>query len=127
MSDGIWENSPAMNKYWKFSNVVQKNGEKVFLAIDKAYQNDYSEVNGFQGMDEKMIKVFFAKKVKQIAKTELGDDDIGEWKRDNLNQSTYLSYGDDITIQDAYFVYEHLLGRSGFQKKYPQEVCDEFI
>ena len=127
MSDGIWGDSEEMAKYWSFSRVVKKNGERVFLVIDKSYRNYYSEVNGFLGMNEKMIKVFFAEKVKQIAETEISDDDIGEWKRDNLNQSTYLSYYEDITIQDAYFVYENLLGRSGFQKKYPQEVCDAFI
>ena len=131
MSDGIWENSKTMEKYWPFANVIKKNGERIFLEIIKTPfrpNTNMDTSNGFYDMDENMIKVFFAKKVKQIAKTELNDADIGEWKRDNLNQSTYLSsYDEDITIQDAYFVYEHLLGRSGFQKKYPQEVCDEFI
>ena len=133
MSDGMWENSPAMEHYWRFINVENVGGELAFV-VDKARGewgagsrpgNNHFTENYFMtklGGKADAIKQFMAKKLKAIAKEEIKDenDPLG-WYRNNEMESGYLAG----TISDVYFVYETLLGRSGFQRKYPRFVVDE--
>ena len=117
MSDGIWENSKSMDKYWMFASIERDlDGENIIEISDttgKPYCNRYV-YNGFAGMSDDQIREFFAKKIKQIAKIELKDNDkTTEWKRDNTEFKTcYLSYDEEISIADAYLCYEFLLGRN---------------
>lgn len=76
-------------------------------------------------MDEKKIKEFMGKKVKEVAKEELKDyPKLGDWKRDNMSISIYLSHSSKVTFQEIYFVYETLIGRTGYERKYPRDVAD---
>ena len=133
MSDGMWENSPAMEHYWKFIN-VEKIGKELAFVVNRARgeweagsrpgHNHFTE-NYFitkLGGQEDAIKQFMAKKLKAIAKEEIKDkhDPIG-WDRNNEMESGYLTG----TISDVYFVYETLLGKSGYQRKYPRFRVDE--
>ena len=117
MSDGIWENSKSMDKYWMFASIERDvDGENVIeisAATGKPYCNRYV-YNGFADMSDDQIREFFAKKIKQIAKIELKDNDkTTEWKRNNTEfKSCYLNYNEDISIADAYLCYEFLLGRN---------------
>ena len=117
MSDGIWENSKSMDKYWMFASIERDiDGENVIeisAAAGKPYCNRYV-YNGFANMSDDQIREFFAKKIKQIAKIELKDNDkTSEWKRNNTEFKTcYLSYDEEISIADAYLCYEFLLGRN---------------
>ena len=117
MSDGIWENSKSMDKYWMFASIERDiDGENVIeisAAAGKPYCNRYV-YNGFANMSDDQIREFFAKKIKQIAKIELKDNDkTSEWKRNNAEFKTcYLSYDEEISIADAYLCYEFLLGRN---------------
>ena len=117
MSDGIWENSKSMDKYWMFASVERDiDGENVIeinAGTGKPYCNRYV-YNGFANMSDDQIREFFAKKIKQIAKIELKDNDkTSGWKRNNTEfKSCYLNYNEDISIADAYLCYEFLLGRN---------------
>ena len=117
MSDGIWENSKSMDKYWMFASIERDvDGENVIeisAATGKPYCNRYI-YNGFSDMSDDQIREFFAKKIKQIAKIELKDNDkTSGWKRNNTEFKTcYLSYDEEISIADAYLCYEFLLGRN---------------
>lgn len=117
MSDGIWENSKSMDKYWMFASIERDvDGENVIeisAATGKPYCNRYI-YNGFFDMPDDQIREFFAKKIKQIAKIELKDNDkTSGWKRNNTEFKTcYLSYDEEISIADAYLCYEFLLGRN---------------
>ena len=101
MSDGIWENSSRMDRYWRYADIVKEGSE---LAIKISYPNNYE--NGFKGKSENEIKKFFAQKIKQIVKEEELN-----WDRNNEERSAYLDYNSGATVKDAYRVYDKLLGR----------------
>lgn len=101
MSDGIWENSPRMDRYWKYADII-KEGSEIAIKISNP---DYYE-NGFKGKSESEIKKFFAQKVKQIVKKEELN-----WDRNNEERSRYLDRHSGVTVKDAYRVYDKLLGR----------------
>lgn len=101
MSDGIWENSSRMNRYWKYADIIKEGSE---IAIKISYPNSYE--NGFKGKSENEIKKFFAQKIKQIVKEEELN-----WDRNNEERSCYLDRHSGVTVKDAYRVYDKLLGR----------------
>lgn len=117
MSDGTWENSKSMEKYWMFATIERAlDGENIIeigVETGRMYCHRYVN-NGFSKMTDDQIREFFAKKIKQIAKIELKDNDkTTEWKRNNTEfKSCYLNYNEDISIADAYLCYEFLLGRN---------------
>lgn len=135
LSDGIWENSPRMNGYWMFATNKKYNG-KVVLVIDKTpgswwgskspkalgYRYLYKNTsNPYLHMSDEKIKNWFASKVKQIVKIELGDNNFtaGEWNRTNKRELDYLGgYTIPVTVSDAYKVYDILKGRSFSDSKY---------
>lgn len=100
LSDGIWENSRGMEKYWQYADIERK-GSEIYIVVDRD-----SWASGYRGKSDEDIKRYFAQKVKQIVKEE------GlEWSRDNTDVSNYLDYHSGVTVQDAYRVYDKLLGR----------------
>lgn len=140
LSDGIWENSGRMDKYWKFADV---DGTNLDIS-DEMYDNSYSYYrnpvrNGFYGKSEKEIKDWFANKAKQVVKIWADDYGLGDvWDRNNTDVVTYMGgHGvPKITVADVYECYDFLKGRSG--KKYgkvieepidgePYEVIDDVV
>ena len=100
LSDGIWENSRGMEKYWQYADIIKK-GSEIYISV-----NTENYESGYRGKSEQDIKRYFAQKVKQIVKEE------GlEWSRDNTEISYYLARDSEVTVQDAYRVYDKLLGR----------------
>jgi len=124
MSDGMWENSPAMEKYWRFSDIETASDGEILIKIS-AESGKYDKYarkwlsNGFANMSDAEVIKWFAAKVKHIMQTELKDEDIKNgWKRDNATFETqYLSYKETITVRDVYYIYDFLLGRD-VTKKY---------
>ena len=115
LSDGMWENSPGMEKYWRFANVELKGDDVILLIEDDAKPNyNYTRhlFSGFAGKSEQQIKDFFATKLKQVIKQEIEDYGNMAWDRNDKTVSKYLGYDEDITVQDAYKAYEVLKGRS---------------
>lgn len=107
LSDGMWENSPAMAKYWNNAGISEDaaTGEVLIHISDGCF-------SGFCGKSDDEIKNWFADKVKQIVKAEFDNSSIG-WKRNCPEVSDYLSrgYGYLVTIGDAYRAYDILKGR----------------
>lgn len=135
MSDGMWENSPQMEHYWRFINVEKVGSELAFVvdgtqgewgAGSRPGNNHFTE-NYFMtklGGKEDAIKQFMAKKLKAVVKEEIKDNhDMMGWDRNNEHDSIYLAG----TISDCYFVYETLLGRTGYERKYPGFMRDALL
>ena len=101
LADGIWENSPGMSRYWQHMDIDQEGSE----VVAKFDTQDYD--SGFRGKDESQIKKWLANKVKQIVKEEGLD-----WDRNNTKRVSYM-HG-SVTVQDAYRVYDKLLGRKDY-------------
>lgn len=101
LADGIWENSPGMSRFWQYMSIGNEGNE----VVAKFDTNDYS--SGFRGKDELQIKKWLANKVKQIVKEEGLD-----WDRNNTETVSYM-HG-NVTVQDAYRVYDKLLGRKDY-------------
>lgn len=140
LSDGIWENSKGMDKYWTNLDIVKEGPEFVI----KANIGDYS--SGFYQKTDTQVANYVANKIKQIVEkciesgscteeTDTGYKKRGTWDRNCLAKVPYLGYNKDITVKDAYKVYDQLLGR---QQKIENkqineinndniEVGDEFI
>lgn len=120
LSDGIWENSKAMTKYWA-SMYIQDNDIIVCDDFCVSYcKTKYN--NPFLNMADAKIKSWFADKLKAIVKHEEKDSGGKNWwKRDNMQELDYLSsmYKDNdgafktatVTVADAYKVYDNLKER----------------
>lgn len=112
LSDGMWENSPLMDKYWPYIE-IEKRGGKVYLDISDSYRKYEYPRNGFMDMDDATIKTWLAKKLKAVIKEEGLD-----WRRDNAETTDYLSTDwrlpskEEATVADCYYVYEVLRGRN---------------
>lgn len=103
LSDGIWENSRRMEDYWRSLQVISQNDH---ICI-KVYTRGI-----FFGMHNEDIAKWYANKIKQIVKICMKDDMCaGKWERTNTNRCCYLDYYSGVTVQDAYRVYDRLLGR----------------
>ena len=102
LSDGKWENSGAMTKYWRF-------GEVHGTTLEVGTSDPRS---GFYQKSEDWIKNWFASKLKAVVQDEFGNNKEG-WRRDNTAISEYISYHHDVTVADCYECYDFLKGRHG--------------
>ena len=110
LSDGMWENSPSMRKYWRFVEIGRRGGQMVILIDDQSFGS------GFRGRDDVWVRNFFAGKIKQLAFEEV---DSAEWKRTSDLHLSYLSHGKAIvTVSCAYRAYDALRGRKTANKTY---------
>jgi hypothetical protein len=127
LSDGIWENSRAMEKYWWFASAKRADDGEVVVEVEETPRDRKNGVgNGFYGMPAAKVLDFLAGKVKAAAKAEIGDLG-GEWRRDCSRETVYLSrHGGDVTFADVYCVYECLKGR-GVDGKYPAGVAESVV
>src|SRR6185369_5983499 len=115
LSDGKWENTPVMAKYWRNAEIKEENGNIVILIKD-------GWDSGFNGKDEAWVKTWFAGKIKEIVYDEFGGD---RWSRTDTRPSDYLGRSDrPITVSDAYRAYETLKGRS-LKNKYAEPATAE--
>jgi hypothetical protein len=106
MSDGIWENTRSMEKYWKSLRYdVDPAG---YIIIEDRHYVCSNPVD------------FFANKIKQIVKIEADDNPrYGiQWSRSCSAATTYLNYHENITIGDCYELYERLKGRDTTKYSY---------
>ncbi len=128
LSDGIWENSPRMDRYWRFLDVDTDKG-----IVEVSEQRDESHCvwrcrngvqykalawveNGFYGKSLEEVGTFLATKLRTIVKvfcTDNGLENKAEWNKDNTRICRYLyGYVDgkcvDITIGEAYRAYKEL-------------------
>lgn len=111
LSDGMWENSNVAECYWPYIDIKIENGEVVLHISNDYYRGEYPN-NRFLKMTDDEIKIWLAKKIKQVIKEEGLD-----WKRDNTEETDYLDTswrkgGKTSTVADCYYVYEVLKGRN---------------
>jgi len=97
LSDGLWENSSCMEKYWKNSKIEIDDGE-IFINVGDSFNCPFND------MADKEVKAWFAKKIKQVVKYF-----EQPWKRDCRNQVD--GFSDSLTVADIYRVYDTLLER----------------
>lgn len=106
LSDGKWENSPAMNKYWQHADIMVKN-DQVVIEISDDWNGETS--SGFQDMTADQIRNWFAAKIKAVVYDEMNGI---QWSRDDEALLDYLSRSDcNVTVADAYRAYDILKGR----------------
>ena len=105
MSDGIWENTRSMEKYWK-SLAVTTSPDGYIIINDRNFVcNDPVD--------------FMANKIKQVIKIEIDDGRTGmHWDRMCAVTTHYLNYYEQITVGDCYMLYELLKGRSASKHSY---------
>ena len=129
LSDGMWENSRAMEHYWPFASIKSDENDDVYIVIHKpGSKNTYREnnncVNWFVSPwkalkgDHTSIKQWFADKIKKIVAEERKDEpgrDL-KFKADNNTTLNYMSSYDKednyraMTVAEAYSVYKVLKG-----------------
>ena len=120
LSDGMWENSPRMDGYWRFSSILEQDG-KIFIQISNLTREIVPEKrynlatrrfktrnkiipNLFSKMTDEKVKNWFANKIKAIVKEEYPTG----WGKSEDICLEYLSYKETITPMDALTVYNTL-------------------
>lgn len=120
LSDGMWENSRAMEKYWNAMTFSQDEKGGVELRYASSYtekrqkwtryglQNVYDyKYSGYNGMSSRDARDFFAKKIKQVVDSERKHyPETGKWSADNHNKLEFMHEG--VTVADAYSLYKRL-------------------
>lgn len=117
LSDGIWENTPSMEKYWRFIDVEFLHGEVVIQVSSEGTEMIKSGSgrrpkfidNAFYGKSDDEIKKWVATKIKTVVKEEEKDSGTKLWDRNCDVDLDYMYEG--IRAKDAYRVYDALLGR----------------
>lgn len=125
-SDGMWENSRAMDRYWRFADVTTDPDGRVVIEVKTKrfiYENTgrgscRETRNGFADMTDGQVLEFFAGKAKRVMQQELKDENIEKgWRRDNTGFRTgYLNYNEEITVADVYAIYDRLMNRPAAEK-----------
>ena len=125
LSDGWGESNPANEKWWRFADCVPSSDGEVLIEVStepweydefRSYRHKYT-YNGFHSMSDVEVMQKFAGWIKKTAKMEMKDENAGnQWNRDSEMKLDYLSYHENVTAADAYFVYEMLLGRDNDRK-----------
>jgi hypothetical protein len=115
LSDGKWENTPSMAKYWRNAH-IEMQGDKVVVSVKDGYDS------GFSGKDDVWIRNFFAGKIKEIVYDEMNGK---QWDRQDNTVLDYMGghgeNGNKVTVSNAYQAYEILKGRK-LKNKYAPPV-----
>jgi hypothetical protein len=108
MSDGIWENTRSMEKYWKSLRYGTDANGNIYLDDTQWVCANPAD--------------FFANKIKQIIKVEIDDGRTSglEWDRMCSVVPDYIDgvIGYNVTVGDCYELYELLKGRNTSKNSY---------
>lgn len=97
MSDGIWENTRSMEKYWKSLDFGVDDHGYIWLEDKNGVCSDVYD--------------FFANKIKKIIQVEIEDGNTQlAWSRSCAGVPNYM-HG-QVTVGDCYEMYELLKGRN---------------
>ena len=103
MSDGIWENTRSMEKYWKSLGYGKDSSGYIYLEDRNGVTADVYD--------------FFANKIKKIIQIEIEDgNDKLVWSRSCAGVPFYM-HG-QVTVGDCYELYELLKGRNTSKYSY---------
>lgn len=103
MSDGIWENTRSMEKYWK--SLGYRMDASGYIIIEDRYYVCSDPVD------------FFANKIKQIIKIEIDDGNKEMYWDRMCSASPFYMHG-NVTVGDCYQLYELLKGRNTSKHTY---------
>lgn len=131
LSDGIWENSPSMESYWRMCRPFKADDGKVYLKTSKQMQyRDYVDSRGYNHwknnkyseMTNAGVRNFWGNKVKQVVDIERRDSKTSSlfkgnedysWSPNNKTELQYMhSYkegGKNPTVGDAYKVWAKMV------------------
>ena len=111
MAEGIWENSPAVAKFWKYANIVRDTDEYGPQICIEIVTPKYWE-NGFRGKTITEVKSYFAEKLRGLARKCIVDCGIGDWDRTCTTIIPYLGYEyrGQVTVREIYKIYDYLKG-----------------
>jgi hypothetical protein len=133
LSDGYWENSRAMEKYWKNEFVLPMDDEEdaeIAIVVNANHGESVYEpyrwsasqncmlkqwkyyLNGFYNWTDEKIKNWFADKIRQMVNVEAKDNHESGWWTDKVNdrELDYLGYKIKIKVSDCKLVYKKLKG-----------------
>lgn len=102
LSDGKWENSPSMEKYWRQTDKIDDIDGYIYIGISN------KQYDPFYGKSDKEVKAWFADKAKLLVK-----DEIGKWGRELQDELAYFGYDEKIRACDVYEAYDILKERVG--------------
>jgi hypothetical protein len=103
MSDGIWENTRSMEKYWK----------SLDFGVDASGYIWLEDRNGVTAD----VYDFFANKIKKIIQVEIEDGNTSLlWSRTCASVPHY--FHGKVTVGDCYEMYELLKGRNTVKNRY---------
>lgn len=129
LSDGRWENTPQMEKYWKNEYVIlgdEPEDPEIFIIVsNKKYETKkvpshwslkygqqycYKYIdNPFVKMSDMKIRKWFADKIHSMVKYEQEDNGQKNWWTKNIDQVLdYLGYENTITVADCKMVVKKL-------------------
>ena len=119
LSDGLWENSPTMEGYWKFFCIDDEGGD-VTICISKAghqwvYGHSKIVQNKFCSMTDKQILERFASWIWRVAREEAADWPSSGFKLEKGNEavSEYLGgSGNELTGGDIWSLRKQLLAQA---------------
>ncbi len=121
LSDGMWENVARMKEYWACGGIESRDGRLVLSVYNEHSKGEYSPwkkrfvytKNGWYNKSAEEVKKKLASLLKAIAKRELEDNFLPPtvWNRNSTERLEYLGYKEEITVRDAYRVYDKLLDR----------------
>lgn len=119
-SDGIWEDTPSKDKFWKFCTIKQAPNGEVLICVSREsgewQRSNYGRAkyteNAFCPMADGAIRELFGKTVRRIVQIEFSDD-TGKvkpncWLRDSTQKLDYL----DGLVGQAYGVWAYLTGHT---------------
>ena len=113
LSDGIWENSRAAERFWKNLDVYRNDDGEIVIDTKTS---DYN--SPFRGKTPQDVMKYLAQKAKQVVKTEIDDGADAQWDRNSDYQLDYMSgHTTPVKISDVYRTYDRLLGRKQRQPK----------
>lgn len=103
MSDGIWENTRSMEKYWKSLDFGVDTSGYLWLEDRNGVTTDVYD--------------FFANKIKKIIQVEIEDGNTSlVWSRTCASIPHY--FHGKVTVGDCYEMYELLKGRNTAKNRY---------
>lgn len=107
LSDGLWENSPRMEKYWKYIDYQLDSNDQIMIQVPEDYRW-WLDLDG-----PNAVKAWFAKHLKQLVKkiAEWNPTAGYDWKRDNDTQIEGYFHRSAPRVKDIYRVYDKLLNR----------------
>lgn len=109
LGDGIWENSPRMEKYWQNMDI-----EGDTFSVERGWYKDYSwrpngrswrySESGFARKSDVWVINWVANKIMEIVRIErkdVSEDSNHSWPTGDNDASMYITRDEDITFGEA--------------------------